>query len=179
MEGLHASGYVMKPVTSDKIKHEIDDLRYPIQSVTNNRVRFQTFGNFEVFIDGQPVKFQYSKTRELLAYLVDRNGALTTNNEISNILWEHEDSNMNHNSYKKKKKKDLINTLKKYRCDNILVRQRGLIGIDTSLVDCDYYDWINGKIEGINAYRGEYMVQYSWSEFTHGDIEQALLKVGD
>ena len=98
MEGLHASGYVMKPVTSDKIKHEIDDLRYPIQSVTNNRVRFQTFGNFEVFIDEQPVKFQYSKTRELLAYLVDRNGALTTNNEISNILWEHEDSNMNHNS---------------------------------------------------------------------------------
>ena len=177
--GLHASGYVMKPVTSDKIKHEIDDLRYPVQGNISNRVRFQTFGNFEAFIDEQPVKFQYSKTRELLAYLVDRNGALTTNNEISNILWEHEDSTINHNSYLKNIKKDLINTLNKYRCDNILIRQRGLIGIDTSLVACDYYDWLNGKIEGINAYRGEYMVQYSWSEFTHGEIEQKLIKVGD
>lgn len=173
--GLHASGYVMKPVTADKIQHEIDDLRYPVQNVLNNRVRFQTFGNFEVFIDDQPVKFQYSKSKELLAYLVDRNGALCTNNEISNILWENEDSSINHSSYLKNIRKDLISTFEKYNCDNIFIRQRGLLGIDTSLVDCDYYDWVNGKIEGINAYRGEYMVQYSWSEFTHGEIEQKLV----
>ena len=30
---------------------------------------FQTFGNFECFIDGQPVKFKYNKTKEMLAYL--------------------------------------------------------------------------------------------------------------
>ena len=57
------------------------------QPMKKNKVRFQTFGNFEVFIDGQPVKFKYNMTKEMLAYLVDRNRALCTNNEIMAVLW--------------------------------------------------------------------------------------------
>ena len=85
---LHASGYLLKPVTPVKIRQELDNLRCPVQSVSRNRVRFQTFGNFEAFIDGKPVKFQYELTKEMLAYLVDRNGALCTNGEIMAVLWE-------------------------------------------------------------------------------------------
>ena len=33
------------------------------------KVRFLCFGNFEVLIDGQPVRFRYDRTKELLAYL--------------------------------------------------------------------------------------------------------------
>ena len=43
---LHASGYVMKPVTPEKILAELQDLRHEVQPEEKKRVRIQTFGNF-------------------------------------------------------------------------------------------------------------------------------------
>lgn len=169
---LHASGYVMKPVTPEKILAEMENLRHPVMPLEQKRVRIKTFGNFEVFADGHPVKFQYNKTRELLAYLVDRNGSLCGNAEISDILWE-DDRISDHNSYLKAIKSDLLSVFEKLECEDFLVRQRGKLGIRPEKVDCDYFDWLSGKPYAINAYRGEYMMQYSWSEFTHGSLEAA------
>lgn len=169
---LHASGYVMKPVTSEKIQAEMQELRYPVLHQSKKRVRIQTFGNFEAFVDEQPMKFQYNRTRELLAYLVDRNGSMCSNAEIIEVLWESDDSG-DHNSYLKAIKSDLLSAFEMAECEDVLVRQRGKIGIRPEKVDCDYFDWIAGKAYAINAYRGEYMMQYSWSEFTHGSLEEA------
>lgn len=168
---LHASGYIMKPVTEEKIRREIEDLRHPVKHGEDQKVRIMTFGNFEVFIDGKPVKFQYTKTKEMLAYLVDRNGAMCTNGELIGILWEDDENAGARISYLKNLRADLITTLKKYDCDHILARKRGEIGIIPDKVKCDYYEWLRGSAEGINAYRGEYMEQYTWSEITHGDLE--------
>ena len=55
-------------------------------------------------------------------------------------------------------------------CEDILTQQRGKIGIVRENVDCDYYDWLDGKSYAVNVYRGEYMAQYSWSEMTHAGI---------
>ena len=65
---IHASGYILKPVTPAKIQKELDNLRFPVLPAAKKKVRFQTFGNFEVFIDGEPVRFKYEKTKEMLAY---------------------------------------------------------------------------------------------------------------
>ncbi|MGL4282475.1 hypothetical protein [Eubacterium aggregans] len=46
------------------------------------------------------------------------------------------------------------------------------MGIIVEQIQCDYYDWLAGKASGINAYRGEYMSQYSWGEETHGVLER-------
>lgn len=173
---LHASGYVMKPVTAEKIALEMEELRHPIIPQTKKRVRIQTFGNFEVFVDDQPIKFQYNRTRELLAYLVDRNGSMCSNAEIIEVLWE-EDDMADHNSYLKAIKADLLAVFEQAECEDVLVRQRGKIGIRPEKVDCDYFDWIAGKAYAINAYRGEYMMQYSWSEFTHGSLEAAAAEM--
>lgn len=165
---LHASGYVLKPVTQEKIEVELEELRHPIQPVSSKRIRVQAFGNFEVFIDEQPVKFQYSKTKELLAYLVDRRGAMCTNGELVGILWEDEEST-GRVSYLKNIRADLLSTLEKLQCGDLVIRQRGKIGIVPDKIQCDYYDWLEGKVSGINAYLGEYMMQYSWSEYTNLD----------
>ena len=50
---LHASGYIVKPLTKEKVMAEIDALRYPIDSADRG-LRIQAFGNFEVFLDGKP-----------------------------------------------------------------------------------------------------------------------------
>ena len=159
---LHASGYLTKPITAQKVKKELDDLRRPVRQP--KRVQFQAFGNFEVYLDGKPIIFKYSKTKELLAYLVDRRGALCTNGEIMATLFEDD---RGHEAYFRSLRKDLTDVLEAASCGEIISQQRGRIGIIPELVDCDYFRWCDGNRSPGNAYRGEYMTQYSWGEYTN------------
>ena len=161
---LHASGYLTKPITVAKLKNELCNLRRPIPK--RNRMRVQTFGNFEVFIDEKPVSFKYSKTKELLAYLVDRKGALCTIAEAQIVIFE---DNRDHESYMKNLRRDLLEVLGNAGCGDVIAQQRGKLGIIPDLIDCDYYDWCDGRRMGI-VWHGEYMAQYNWAEFTNGEL---------
>ena len=119
-----------------------------------------------MFIDGKPVKFKYDLTRELLAYLVDRNGAMCSNKEIMAVLWGDKYSP----SYFRSLIKDMKDIFSGVGCEDILTQQRGKIGIVREKVDCDYYDWLDGKSYVVNLYRGEYMTQYSWAELTTASL---------
>ena len=141
-------------------------MRRPIPK--RKRVRLQTFGNFEAYIDGKPMAFKYSKTKEVLAYLIDRKGALCTLTELQAILFEDD---YGHESYMKSLRRDLLDTLEAVECEHIISQQRGKLGIVPEEVDCDYYDWCNGK-RGGRVWNGEYMAQYSWSEYTAGVLER-------
>ena len=44
--------------------------------------------------------------------------------------------------------------------------------ICTENVECDYFDWCCGKLYAINRYKGEYITQYSWAEFTNGQLNR-------
>ena len=46
---MHASGYIEKPVTAGKVRKETEDLRYPLPAENEPRLKFQCFGNFEVY----------------------------------------------------------------------------------------------------------------------------------
>lgn len=166
---LHASGYLMKPVLPEDVRRELDDLRRPVRMTGKKRVQVQAFGNFKVFLDGMPMRFQYERTRELFAYLIDRTGAFCTVGELKGILFEDEPG---HDIYIKKLRRDLLDAFDGAGCGEVIVRQRGRLAVDPSKIDCDYYDWREGKSYAVNLYRGEYMKQYSWAEFTHGWIEE-------
>ena len=159
---LHASGYLTKPITPEKVKRELENLRRPVRDP--KRVRIRAFGNFEVYLDGAPISFRYSKTKEMLAYLVDRKGALCTNGEIMAILFEDDNG---HEAYFRSLRKDLTDILEAAGCGEIITQQRGRIGIVPELVDCDYFNWCAGKRSGDNGFHGEYMTQYSWGEYTN------------
>ena len=68
------------------MRNVLENLRYPAEDVPAG-VKVQCFGNFEVFVGGRPLSFKRSKSKELLAYLVDRNGATCTNGEMLAVLW--------------------------------------------------------------------------------------------
>lgn len=163
---LHASGYLTKPITAEKVKKELSDLRRPIPK--SARLQVQAFGNFEVFVDGTPIAFKYSKTKEMLAYLIDRKGALCTLSELQAVLFE---DGGNHESYMKNLRRDLVGILTLLGCENAVAQQRGKLGVIPDHIDCDYYDWCNGKRIG-TVWRGEYMAQYSWSEYTTGVLDR-------
>ena len=164
---LHASGYLMKPITAEKVKRELDNLRRPV--LEEKRIQVQCFGSFEVYLDGIPLEFKYHKTKELLAYLVDRKGALCTNGEIIAKLFGDD----NHNAYLRSLRKDLLDTLETAGCADVITQQRGKLGLVPEAIRCDYYDWCDGKRMG-NAYLGEYMAQYSWSEYTNAALQQTM-----
>lgn len=164
---LRVSGYMKKPITAEDVRVELENLRHPVVPAPR-RVRFQCFGNFEVFIDGVPVSTLRGKTKEYLAYLVDR-GTLCTGAEIAAALWTRDVSS----AYIRKLRKDLLDTFTAAGCGDVLIHGWHQQGIRTDLVDCDYYDWKQGRPWAINAYHGEYMSQYSWAEMTHGTLEKS------
>lgn len=164
---VRCSGYILKPVTTEQIRKELDNLRNPIKRRKEKQVYIQCFGNFEIFVNGKALLFEVAKAKELLAYLVDRNGAVCQNREISAALWEDD---ADHSSYLKKCKKCLVSTLTVAGCADLIVSRWGSMGIDREKFSCDYYDWLAGMADGINAYHGQYMAQYSWGEITNAGL---------
>ncbi|MCR4654662.1 MAG: response regulator [Lachnospiraceae bacterium] len=162
---LRASGYLMKPVTGEMILKELDNLRFPVELKGEKRVRIRAFGAFEVYIDNKPVIFHYNKTKEMLAYLIDR-GGICRIGEIAANLWEDEKDSTDHRSYIRNMINDLTKVFTKYGCRDVILRKYGAIGIDESKIDCDYYAYRASNPAAVNAFRGEYMSQYSWAETT-------------
>jgi len=165
---LHASGYLLKPITAAKIKSAMDNLIFPITESGDKKIRFCCFGVFKAYCNNKPLHFQYTKTEELLAYLVDKKGELIKATELDVNLFD----DGNHLSYISNLKTDLIKVLKENNAEDILDVSWGKLGIKRDLVSCDYYDWLDGKLSGINSFHGEYMSQYPWSEYTLSKIKK-------
>ena len=157
---LHASGYVTKPVNVEKIKAELDGLRYPVELTPTKKLQVKCFGNFEVFAGGAPVKFARSKSKELFAYLVDREGAAANVNELNAILWEEDKK-----SYFRNLVADIQASLKAVGAEDVFVKRRNECFIDPTKIDCDAYEYRKNDPNAIRMYRGEYMAQYSWAIF--------------
>lgn len=157
---VRCNGYITKPVDAEQIARELKHLRKPVElEEEKKKVRFQCFGYFEAFVNDRPIEFERNKTKELLAYLVHAQGAVCSNQELMVYLWEDD---QDHDSYFKKIRKDLTETLEKCGCAEIICKQRAGMGLYVDKVDCDYYDW---RKNHTGRYDGEYMKQYTWSEF--------------
>lgn len=166
---IHASGYVLKPLNEDRIREEIENACPPVEPAPD-RLYIQCFGQFEVYWQNKPLMFGRRQTKELLAFLVDREGATCTAEEIADRLWEGETDL----TALKHRIRDLIRDLKKtlngIGMENVILRRSGQLAIQRDLVDCDYYRMLDGDMRAANAFHGEYMKQYSWAEITTGKL---------
>ena len=169
---LRASGYLIRPPKKKDVQKELSDLRYPEGEKRRKRVFAQTFGNFELFIDGKPVAFKYSRTKEVVALLVNNRGAQTTNGEIIASLWEDDGDPDKKGSYLRNLRQNLQNTLTQFKVANIILKQRGSMAIDVEKIECDLYDWLKDPAGSRYRYLGEYMNQYSWGEYLHAEIDE-------
>ena len=157
---LHASGYVTKPVNLEKIQEELDGLRYPVELKSTKKLQVKCFGNFEVFSGGVPVKFSRKKSKELFAYLIDREGAAVNVNELNAILWEEDKK-----SYFRNLIADIQASLKAVDAEDVFIKRRNECFVDVNKIDCDAYEYRKDNPDAIRMYRGEYMAQYSWAIF--------------
>ena len=170
---LHVPGYIPKPVEAERIREELAYL-FPMDQNNKDsvmeRLSVQCFGTFEVFWQNQPLSFSRKKTKELLAFLVDRHGAFCSSDEIITALWEGEPhtGNMNHRLWNLTS--DLRASLKSIGMEDVLISKSRQLAIRTERIDCDYYRMLAKDSSEEFSFRGEYMEQYSWAETTKGKL---------
>ena len=163
---LHASGYLMKPISAEDVQGEIDNIKGLRQK--EKLLTVKCFGNFEVYAKEEKLVFKRLKTKELFAFLVDRNGAGMTAKQICAVLFPDDSDDSKNASYLRQLVLDLKNTLKSVGAENVLCHETPCYSIDTNLIKCDYVSYLEtGKPE----FRGEYMTQYSWAEDTCAMLE--------
>ena len=159
---LHASGYLLKPISNADIQAEIDNIKGVRQR--EKPLIAKCFGNFEVYANGEKLVFKRSKTKELLAFLIDRHGAGVTIAQIGVALWENDQEQKNQN-YVHQLIRDLRQSLEAVGVEEIFERNNYFYSISPEKLDCDYYSYLKtGKPE----FCGEYMSRYSWAEETCG-----------
>ena len=158
---LHASGYLMKPISAEDVQGEIDNIKGVRKK--EKLLTVKCFGNFEVYAKDEALQFKRSRTKELFAFLVDRNGAGMTAKQICAVLFPEDTDDAKNAAYIRQLVLDLKNTLKTVGAENVLCHETPSYRLDTSLLKCDYISYLEmGKPE----FHGEYMTQYSWAEET-------------
>jgi two-component SAPR family response regulator len=158
---IHASGYLMKPISAEDVQAEINNIKGVRQK--EKLLEVHCFGNFEVYAKGEKLNFKRLKSKELFAFLVDRKGAGMTAKQICAVLFPDDMDDNKNASYLRQLVMDLKNTLKTVGAESALRHETPCYRVDTSLIQCDYYSYLEtGKPE----FHGEYMMQYSWAEDT-------------
>ena len=158
---LHASGYLTKPISAEDVQGEIDNIKGVRQR--EKILTVKCFGNFEVYAKNEKLVFKRLKSKELFAFLVDRNGAGMTAKQICAVLFSEDTDDNKNSAYLRQLVLDLKNTLKAAGAEGVLRHETPCYRIDTNMIKCDYISYLEtGKPE----FRGEYMTQYSWAEET-------------
>ena len=158
---LHASGYLMKPISAEDVQGEIDNIKGVRKK--EKLLEVKCFGNFEVYVKGEIITFKRSKTKELFAYLIDRKGAGMTAKQICAVLFPDDTDDVKNSAYLRQLVMDLKNTLKTIGAEAVFCHETPCYRVDTNLIKCDYISYMeSGKPE----FHGEYMSQFSWAEDT-------------
>ncbi len=174
---LHASGYLLKPVSKQRLTEEIDHVMQQRNTgsalpADRAQISVRTFGEFDLFVNGQVVAFPRSKAKELLAYLIDRQGGSITRATAFAVLWEEGVYDRSMQKQLDVVIRSLRTTLKSVGAEDILEMKQGALRICPEKLDCDMYRFLGGDVAAINTYRGEYMNAYSWASTTEAFLDR-------
>ena len=128
-------------------------------------LRVQCFGEFEVFSREQPLYFKRARSKELMAILVCNRGSMLSMGRLMSILWEDGNDTDSDRSYLRSLISDLKRTLTDAGAGDVIIKRYNSIGIDASRINCDYYDFLEGKVDAVERYNGQFMTQYPWAEY--------------
>lgn len=169
-DAIHAKAdfVVFKPYEREDIIDALERARL-LSERQKKRIRFRTFGHFDLFVDGRLVNFKSSKAKELLALCVSRMGGEVTIHEMVDVLWANTgDQGLGYRTTIKA----LSDTLKEVGAEGILRRKRSMLALNTDEFDCDLLDFKAGKADALNAFHGEFMQQYAWAQPIAGELAE-------
>lgn len=164
---LHAPVFLEKPYNREDVLYAIETAKM-FQSSKSKSIVVRTFGFFDVYVNEKLVHFSNKKSKELLAYLIDRRGNSVSNEQAICILWEDSVNDTRYQSKLRRVAKDLKDTLRAVNAEHILITFPNSRAVDTSTFDCDYYHFFSDKKTDRHVFPGAYMSEYSWAEETLG-----------
>ena len=153
---IHASGYIMKPLDKNKLDNEIDHLRFPLDE---KKMGFyaSTFGSFSLSYDGEIIDFQEEKDRELMAYLLNRNGVAANREKINEDLgYSLEDIDLSIER--------LLSLFSSLGEEGVLFKTKKGYLLDVSMVPSDVSEALEGVMEAKYLFSGEYLTPYKWAQ---------------
>ncbi|MBQ8833532.1 MAG: PAS domain-containing protein [Oscillospiraceae bacterium] len=140
------------------------------EDIPEKSVRIRTFGYFDVFVDDKPIAFRNEKSKELFALLVDRRGGFVSSEEAISFLWEDEPANSVTLARYRKVALRLKNLLEEYGIGGIVESVNGKRRLVTERVRCDLYDYLSGREEYAQLFKGSYLTNYTWGETTLAEL---------
>lgn len=165
---MEAVAYLLKPCEREALQSAVTRAAR-LAPPPRPRVTIRTFGYFSVLIDDVPVRFSNSKAKELLALLVDRNGAVVSMEQAVDTLWEERSYD---DTVKRLYRKAIGYLHQVFDSTGFFVADRGSCHILPAKAECDYFQYLQNPATGL--YQGEYLLDYSWAEPTNGKLSAWL-----
>lgn len=172
---VRASGYLLKPVAKERLAEDVAYALSGKKKRSDGQIVVQTFGHFDVFVNGKAVSFKMAKCKELLAYLVDRQGSGVTRAEVFSILWEDRVYDRGMQKQLDVYIRALRETPRNCGAEDMIELKKGVIRVRPETFTCDAYLFYSGDSDAVNAYRGEYMSAYSWASMTESMMYWKLM----
>ena len=169
---VHPSAYLLKPFDPMLLQRELEYALLSQQACRSSRICVRTFGHFEILLDGRALDFRRSKSKELLAYLVDRRGAGVTRHDAFATLWEDRQYDISMQKQLDVYIRSLRDTLKAHGIGDIFELKRGAMRVLPEKFECDMYRLLKGDAQAVNDYHGEYMRAYGWASVTEALLSE-------
>lgn len=174
---VNAVDYLLKPVSPERLQKSLEKMekRRTVNLKTTNHIcEIKCFGGFEVFIGDQMIKWNRSKTRELFAYLLQRQGKSVSKFKLCDVLWP-EQSQEQALAYLQTSIWTIRKKFKEYGYDRIRIEytdHRYFVSLDGVICDTaefekHYREYKNtGEASAYNmaaeCYQGEYLEGEDW-----------------
>jgi len=171
-----AKAFILKPVSEDDLRTVLDRIMENRKKISSSSREEKTnqelplkavcFGNFEIFYEDKPVHFARKKSKEMVAYLIDRKGATIHTGEIRSALWEEEADTEEKKGYIRVLANDIRKSFEDIGVSDFLKNDMDCYSVDISQLSCDYLKFLEGDEKAIRSFSDEYMSQYPWAEMT-------------
>lgn len=136
----------------------------------------KTFGNFTLLYNNNVIKFSRSKSEELLAYLIYKNGSSVKTRDLIVALYGKSADSSRYGASIRNLIVDIKHTLGDLDIQNFFITEYNNFRINPEVIKCDYYDFLAGDKKTIKNFAGEFMGQYGWAKDVSIFMEYKVLK---
>lgn len=171
--GKNLIGFCYKPYSAERIEDFVGRIKQ-VRGI-GREVYARTFGSFDLFVDGEKVEFDSQKSKEFLAYLVDRRGATVLMSETVTALWPLRPLDKAKMLYRNAKSR-LDITLRGVGLQNLVRFGRAQASVNTDLMECDMWRYTDDESD--MSYSGEYLISYDWSVNTQHRLDMIAMRRG-
>ena len=191
----HATGYLLKPLSREDFKAQIDIMEKKLKkdhTPKDDRLFVNCLGAFSIRKnpeDGENIRFRTSKAEELLAFLIHSEGRPRSKDMILDNLWPDADIDKAANNFRVTCTY-IRSTLADLGYLDILLRDHDDYSINISRINCDYIEF-RKKVNNVSAlsldeaqraaglYKGPYLENrfYDWAEDARGWLENRYVEL--